>query len=261
MIYSVDCGRSSLKLVCATKMFHFPAYIGEWRERKLKSTYGGEIELEYEGEKYFVGDLAKNESEFVRSMMTDSKAHEDTLLLVLTALHKAGASGSVKVMTGLPVDQHTDEEKEKLKTLLKGDHVVKVNGIEREINIDRVEVAIEGGAAFWSNPLPGKVRILDAGSKTVNYLTMQNKRYVDRESGTLPFGFDTNKSNDIKQISNRIAGEVSKKWKSNDKVLLVGGKAKELQHHMSRYFQDMEVAPNHLYANAKGFYKIGTTLL
>jgi plasmid segregation protein ParM len=261
MIYSVDCGRSSLKLVSATKMFHFPAYIGEWRERRLKNVYRDDIELEYEGERYFVGALAKNESEFVRSMMTDSKAHEDTLLLVVTALHKAGAEGSVKVMTGLPVDQHTEEEKQKLKNLLIGDHLVKVNGVEREIHIARVEVAIEGGAAFWSNPLPGKIRILDAGSKTVNYLTMQNKRYIDRESGTLPFGFDTNKTNDIKQISNRIAGEVSKKWKSDDKVLLVGGKAKELQHYMSQYFNDMEVAPNHLYANAKGFYKIGAALL
>jgi plasmid segregation protein ParM len=242
-------------------MFHFPSYIGEWRERKLKSSIRDDIELEYQGEKYFVGDLARDESEFVRSMMTDSKAHEDTLLLVLTALHKAGAEGSVKVMTGLPVDQHTEYEKSKLKSLLIGPHLVKVNGVEKEINIERVEVAIEGGAAFWSNPVPGKVRIIDAGSKTVNYLTMQNKRYIDRESGTLPFGFDTNKTNDIKQISNRIAGEVSKKWKSEDSVLLVGGKARELQIHLSQYFKNMDVAPNHLYANAKGFYKIGTALL
>jgi plasmid segregation protein ParM len=261
MIFGVDCGRSSVKVVAVNKMFHFPSFIGEWRERKLVSDHGENIELEYAGEKYFVGNLAKYESEFVRSMMTDSKVHEDTLLLILTALHKAGAVGGVKVITGVPVDQHTEEEKRRIKSLLIGSHRVKVNNQEREINIERVEVAIEGGSAFWSYPLPGTVRIIDAGSKTVNYVTMQNKRYIDRESGTLPFGFDTNKTSDLKQISNRIAGEVSKKWRSEDKVVLIGGKAKELYHHMSPYFKDLEVMPNHLLANAKGFYKIGAALL
>jgi plasmid segregation protein ParM len=261
MIFGIDCGRSSVKVVSASKVFYFPSCIGEWRERRLISDHGESIELEYAGEKYFVGNLAKYESEFARSMMTDSKAHEDTLLLILTALHKAGAVGNVKVITGVPVDQHTEEEKRRLKSLITGSHRVKVNNQERDINIERVEVAIEGGSAFWSHPLPGTVRIIDAGSKTVNYVTMQDKRYVDRESGTLQFGFDTNKTNDIKQISNRIAGEVSKKWRSSDKVLLVGGKAGELQQYMNQYFKDMEVVPNHLYANAKGFYKIGTALL
>lgn len=261
MVVSVDCGRSGVKVVTAAKYFSFPSYIGEWRERRLVSDHGDSIEMEYQSERYFVGTLAKYESEFARSMMTDSKAHEDTLLLILTALHLAGAIGDVKVITGVPVVQHTDEEKRRLKALLQGLHRVKVNRQEREINIVRVEVAIEGGAAFWANPMLGTVRILDAGSKTINYVTMQDKRYIDRESGTLPFGFDTNKSNDTKQICNRIVGEVSKKWRADDKLLLVGGKAKELHQYLSPYFKNLELAPNYLFANARGFYKIGAALL
>lgn len=261
-IVGVDAGRFKVKVWYSNSHFDFYSNLGEYREFEFQDERGkDDIIGEYRGRKFTGGTLARDESEFVRSMMTDSKAHEDTLLLVLTALHKAGAEGSIKVMTGLPVDQHTDDEKSKLKSLLMGSHVVKVNGVKREIRIEQVEVAIEGGAAFWSNPLPGKVRIIDAGSKTINYLTMQDKRYIDRESGTLPFGFDTNKSNDIKQISNRMAGEVSKKWRSDDRVLLVGGKAEDLKDYMSEHFTGMEIVANPLYANAKGFFKIGRALL
>jgi plasmid segregation protein ParM len=259
-IVGIDCGRSSVKAVTDGKVISFPSRIGEWRERRLVTSHGNDIELEYGGERYFAGDLAERESDFVRSMMTDSKANEDTLLLTLIALGRAGVNGNVTVVTGVPVAQHTPSEKRRIKELLAGEHRFTLNNTVCNVNIERVEVAVEGGAAFWTEPRGGTVRILDAGAKTINYVTMRDKSYVDRDSGTLPFGCDTNKSNDVRQLTARIAGEVSRKWNEKDTVLLVGGKANEIFTHITRYFPNTHVMDNAKFANARGYYRLGASL-
>lgn len=260
MIIGLDCGRSSVKVVGANQFFSFPSLLGEWRERRLANSHGNDLEVEYKGVRYFAGDLAKYESEFARSMMTETKAHDDTLLLMLIAIAKTGLN-RVKVVTGVPVNQHKESEKGAIRKMLMGKHSLNLNGRYHEVSVERVEVAVEGGAAFWVKPSSGKVRILDAGAKTVNYVTIWDKRYIDMDSGTLSFGLETNKSNDLRQIVNRIVGEVAKKWEQGDKVLLTGGKAKEMHYHFSEYFPNSEVMDNSLYANAKGYYALGVSLL
>lgn len=261
MIIGLDCGRSRVKAVTANKILSFPAILGEWRERRLINSHGDDMEVEFRGERYFAGTLAENESEFYRSMMTDTKAHNDFLILSLLGMVRANVGASVNVVTGVPVGQHIEEEKEAIKSLLKGYHRIAVNGKQHAIHVKNVEVAVEGGAAFWSQPTDGLVHVIDSGSKTVNYVTMKNRRYIDRDSGTLPFGCDTNKSNDVGQLANRIVGEVSKKWSKDETIYLTGGKADELLPYIARYFPNTFVINNPLYANARGYYTIGKALI
>jgi len=261
MIVGLDIGRSSVKVFTGDKMEHFPSYLGEWRKRKLSSEHKDDIEVEFQGEKYFAGMLAQNESEFARSMMTEEKAHADTLLLALIALHRVTTEANI--ITGLPVYLHDTERKNALKQLLRGNGKweITVNGVRKTISVPRIEVAVEGGAAFWSSPRDGLVRVIDAGSRTVNYVTLKDKRYVDRDSGTLPFGFGTTISGDLRQMAARIAGELGRKWRETDAVLVAGGRAEELAKELKQYFPQTETFTNPLFANAIGYYRIGRKLL
>lgn len=205
-------------------------------------------------------------------MLVDTKVTYDALLLALIALHQTGQT-NFDVVTGVPVSLHDKNNKGSLIKLLTGRWEIEVNGVTRKINIHRVRVAVEGGGAFWSNPKDGLVRIVDGGSKTINYITMLNRRYVDRDSGTLNFGFDTNKSSDVQSLVDRVAGELGKKWKQDDEVFTVGGEADRLAEYLQTYFPkartfhdqrvanvgDEEIDLN-LFSNAMGYYQIGRTL-
>ncbi|MGU3469877.1 ParM/StbA family protein [Paenibacillus sp. D51F] len=220
----LDVGRNGVKAFNGNQTLFIPSVVGEWRERRLVSSREDDIEVMFRGERYFIGSLALNESEFHRHMMTDNKAHADTLLLALTAIHRAGMP-NVHVTTGLPVEFHDPAAKAAMSDLLTGKWDIEVNGEARTIRILNVKVAVEGGGAFWSAPVDGLVRIIDAGSKTVNFVTMRDRRYVDRDSGTLPFGFNTTNADNPQQMAARIAGELSKKWEAGDNVFICGGRA------------------------------------
>ncbi|MCS1350334.1 ParM/StbA family protein [Mechercharimyces sp. CAU 1602] len=261
MLVAVDCGRSEVKVVHRHGKFAFPAVIGEWRKLNIGKKRENEIEVVYEGERLFIGDLAVRESEFHRSMMTDTKAHEQTLILTLVAVYQANTVGKVSVVTGLPVELHSDDEKASMKKLITGKHRIEVNGISRLIQIEEVVVCIEGGGAFWANPQRGLVRIIDVGAKTVNFLTLKDKEYIDRESGTLQFGGDTTKTRSAKHLAERICGEVAKKWSAEDTVITAGAMANDLIPHFKRHFPNVTAVPDPKYANAQGFYEIGKRLL
>jgi plasmid segregation protein ParM len=271
-VAGLDLGRRTVKIFTGSSYVSFPAVVGEWRELKLKNDYGSKaFDCRYKGDSFFVGTLAENESEFYRQMLIEDKATHDALLLALVALHQTDLT-DVDIVTGLPVSIHDDKNKEALINLLTGMHDVEVNGTKKVINIHRVRVAVEGGGAFWSEPKDGMVRIIDGGSKTINYVTMNNRKYVDRDSGTLLFGFDTNKSSDYKQMANRIAGELGRKWDKMDLVFTVGGRAEELADSLKNYypriqpFQTRRMLHNgeevdlNMFANAVGYFNIGRAL-
>ncbi|WP_263314549.1 hypothetical protein, partial [Enterobacter hormaechei] len=55
----------------------FSSFIGEYRDRKLVSSFGSDdMIFEYKGQMGFAGTLAKMESETGGSRKGDSKAHE-----------------------------------------------------------------------------------------------------------------------------------------------------------------------------------------
>ena len=272
-VVGLDLGRRNIKVFTGHQFITFPAVVGEWREIKLANDLPkGGFWGTFQGKRFFAGVLAEEESEFPRQMLVDNKATPDALLLALIALHQTNMT-DFDVVTGVPVSLHDPENKLALIKLLQGSWEIEVNGVLRRVNIHRVRVAVEGGGAFWSNPKDGLVRIVDGGSKTINYITMRNRRYVDRDSGTLNFGFDTNKTNDPSNLVARIAGELGKKWSSNDEVYTVGGEAESLAEYLRPYFPRVRVFQENrkvlnngqlidlnLFANAIGYYHIGRTV-
>ncbi len=107
--------------------------------------------------------------------------------------------------------------------MLLGSHDLTLNGVKKTIKINRVEVAAEGGAAFWSNPQTVLVRIIDAGSATINCASLVDGKYIDKDSFTINFGCNTTKSNDLYAMVRGIVAQTSKKWSPSDTVLVMGG--------------------------------------
>lgn len=274
MRLGIDSGNYCVKICGEKGLLHFNSAIGEAREIKLQQQHGyDDMVFEYEGERGFAGSLALYESEFGGSIMGLSKMHRDTKLRTLIGIHRYCEAYKVSdtefdIVVGQPIANHTIEEKEKIKSMLKGEHTIIVNGVEKTFTINKIEVAAEGVTSHWSNPRQGKVRILDIGSGTVNYATIIDSRYVDKDSGTLAFGVNTNKSDSIKSLSRGIATHTLKKWSANDKVLLVGGIAETILPHVKEYFPNADVLypifngqyVNPIYANAIAFYIVAVNI-
>jgi plasmid segregation protein ParM len=152
--------------------------------------------------------------------------------------------------------------------MVKGWHTIIVNGVEKSFHIRNCEVAAEGVSSFYSNPTNGLVRILDIGSGTVNYSTVLDGRFIDKDSGTLPFGVNTNKTNNLQALSRGIATHTLKKWTPKDKVFVVGGIAETILPHLKGYFPNVEVLYpifnqqyiNPIFANAIAFYIVGVSI-
>lgn len=261
MIIAVDCGRSYVKVITEGKSFLFPSKVSGWRKRNYRQELPGDLEMEYQGRRWFVGKLAEREGEFTRQAMQDSKAVEETLILTLTALHQAHAQGRITLVTGLPIGNFTDVEQKAIKRLLEGPHRVAVNGVERSFYVENVYSTIEGGGAFFSTPRMGLVRIIDIGAKTTNYATFRDKVFIDRESGTLPVGWETVKVSNIKEMADLIAGTLSKTWSSRDVVMLVGGMARKLEPYIREHFHHAFAVDDPQMANVRGYYEIGRAFL
>lgn len=105
--------------------------------------------------------------------------------------------------------------------MLLGSHDLTLNGVKKTIKINRVE----GGAAFWSNSQTVLVRIIDAGSATINCASLVDGKYIDKDSFTINFGCNTTKSNDLYAMVRGIVAQTSKKWSPSDTVLVMGGAA------------------------------------
>jgi plasmid segregation protein ParM len=268
MIVGVDGGNNEVKVAGPLGLDKFCAAIGEYQERNLENNHGDGMVWEYNGRKGFAGTLALIESDFGGSIMGDSKAHDDAKIRVLLALHRYSNSTTYEIVVGQPISKHTPEEKAAIKKMLTGTHTLTVNGVTKTFTITKCEVAAEGGAAFLSNPVHGLHRIIDVGSATVNCATLLNLRYVNRDSKTLPFGFNTIRNKDLNELARGIYSRMSKRWKKDDSVFLVGGIAEMLLEPIREYFPNAQLLRpvlrneyhSPIYANAIGFYNIGRAL-
>jgi len=284
-VIGIDVGRNRVKAVSKDDRVDFPSVVGEWQDRNL--TAGGNFEVTVDGHKTFIGDLAIRESYCLREMATESKVHQESKILFLTALALLTKDGEpVNVVTGLPVAQHTPAGKNEFKKLLEGMHNVEINGKRKHIIINEIGIVPESGGAYWHCVLDPhgqignsfiagqKARIVDVGSRTVNFCTIDRREYIDRDSGTLPYGVielmnaDKESRDDVMSVgeevkehfARRIAGDLSKKWlkyvPDDDLVLLTGGGSILLGQYLSRYFMVNQLVDT-VFANAEGFYKMG----
>lgn len=262
-LVAVDTGRSGTKVVTDGMRDYFPSVLGEFRELRLERKMNRtDMVIEYKGQRYYVGEVARDESVSGAQMMVKTKAHQDTKIFALAALHHVVPNGAhLFVVTGEPIDNHTGGEKLRMKQLLLGSHDITVNGEEKHFDIVRVEVAAEGATAGWALHRPGRYHIVDAGSRTVNFATMDGGRWIDRLSGSMDFGLETVQNISLSMFARMTIAELSRRVGSLAPIVLVGGKADALVEYMEQYTSDVEAHPDPLYANANAFYALGVKAL
>lgn len=273
----IDVGRKLTKVATEHGVKVFPSVVGEYREMKIGSTR--DYVTSIDGQRYFVGDMA-DESYYRREMSTESKIHEETKTLFLTALATTGVGifDEFTVATGLPVTQHDEETKAKLNALLRGNFQVSLNGgPEKMIRVERLAIVPEGAATFYNELLDdeGKIRrqellrygsllVIDVGSRTVNYVELVGGRYRDRNSGTLPYGakeLDLRDSVEARHaFARRIVGDLSERLPDLshvEKFLLTGGGTKKIGCYLQQMLNNAEVVSDPITANVCGFRKLG----
>jgi plasmid segregation protein ParM len=275
MRLGIDAGNYKVKVAGEFGLMDFISAIGESREINLQQIHGqDDMYFEYQGETGFAGSLALYESEFGGSIMGDTKAHIDTKLRTIIGIHRYITLYQIEdkefdIILGQPISKHNPIEKTKIKEMIKGWHTITVNGVEKSFQIRNIEVAAEGVSSYWSSPQSGLVRILDVGSGTVNYSSvLEGGRFLDKDSGTLPFGVNTNKTDNLQALSRGIATHVLKKWSPQDKTFVVGGIAEQILPHLKGYFSNIDILRpiynqqyvNPIYANAVAFYIVAVNI-
>lgn len=281
LILGIDAGNFKAKVASVHGVDSFKTNICGWFERDVEETFGeDDMSFEIDGKKGYAGSIAEAEDEFGDgTRYGDSKAHSETKIRVLLAIHRYMekynlAASSVYIVTGQPIATHKEGEKQQIIDLLKGKHDYVVNGKRRKITIEDVKVSPEGSGAFWSNPQPGTVRIIDVGSGTVNMGTISDKKFIHKSSGTMDTGMETMKNkNDLDGMARGIVQATTKlKWKKDDTVLICGGIANLMLPHIQKHYANAEVlkpmlktenetvTKKPIYANAIAFYTIAKGL-
>lgn len=184
-VISIDDGGSTTGVV--TKKHHeiFSSVKGVYGDRNLTEATGKhDYIVEYKGEKYVMGTLAKYDCALPLEMHTKSKQNLFFDLSVLVSIHQFGYLSNY-LITSVPIKMHNTEEKMGRINRLKKSHTIKVNGITKTFAITDVSVAPETAVAFWINQPEGKTRYIDLGSRTIGWATTINddgeNRFIDTE--------------------------------------------------------------------------------
>lgn len=276
IVIGVDAGNYMAKTAGPYGIDSYRTSICDWFQRDFVESFGdGDMEFEIDGRKGYAGPIAEYEDVFGGGgMYGDTKAHEDTKIRTLLALHRyvnmyCPDVNTVKLVTGQPIASHNEVEKNKLKAMLQGSHEFTVNGKSQYLYIEEVGIAAEGTGAFWSNPQMGKIRVIDIGSGTVNAATISNKKIINNASATFNFGMETI-GRGVDSMARGIIQETTKlRWERSDIVCVCGAVAHEILPYIQKHYPNSQVmspllnaiggieitGPSH--ANAVGFYEIG----
>lgn len=264
LIAPIDTGRDTIKLINKKQ---FRSVVGDWQKRNLSNE--GDYEVTINDEKFFVGDLAISESITPREMTTESKIHSETKILFLTALYLTTTDENPIVITGVPITQFLPETKAEFEKLLFGCYDIKINDqTTRHFNINNITIVPEGAASFWyalskNKQLEfGKKRIIDIGSRTINFATLNGKKYINKDSGTLSYGCLKLKDDKIthEQLANKIIADLSQKWleyNSDDVILLTGGGSLLIGEILKAHYKNCLQIENPVFANVEGYYRMG----
>jgi len=274
MLLGVDIGYSTTKLIGQYTELKFASIVGTGRERNFTSSKDTDIELEYQGRRYFIGNLAKRESWDATMAFDRNKVnHMNTKLLLLAALGQA-SKGEVWITTGLPISDYREQRK-LLAQALPGCYKIRINGEEKIIIIKDVIVFPQALGALFA--ISDKIKhnkrtgIIDIGFKTTDFAVLEDGLiYNDRLSRSIDTGISTAyemtaleqnidfmevefaDDKALQAVAIKIQDSIKRVWRDTyfDMVYLCGGGGIALQN----YFPDAILLPNAQFKNAEGFY-------
>lgn len=264
-VIAIDNGGSSTCVITSKIFENFPSVKGLYGNRTLTDIYEKhDYIVEYKGEKYVMGTLAKYDCKYPLQMHSDTKQNIFFDLSVLVALHQFGYKENY-LLVSVPISMHTDEEKYGVIDRLLGTHEIRVNEVMKRVTVADVKIAPETAVAFWVHEPEGKTRFIDLGSRTVGYATTIFEdginRFIDTESGVFKGkGLEALDSEYNHQaLSDYVCGKLLAIWDKDDTVFLLGGGANDrsLVASIRGYFNNVKILNSPTMANAIGMYRLG----
>jgi len=194
IVGAIDWGYSYTKQIGNGDRRIFPSVVGNGYDKSF--SLGGKTqieELEIKTDKhYFIGDNAKRNSKlFYNGVQQNRFSDESFKALMSTSLGlMCPMNDKLKLVTGLPPKFYSSNKKELKETLL-GEHRFELNGIERVVVIDKVQVLpqLVGTAIDLMYDKFGQVNrsglgdktfgIIDPGFGTTDYAIISKGEYRD----------------------------------------------------------------------------------
>lgn len=196
-IYPVgfDAGNSETTVViytatCERQTMTMPSYVGRGSSHELKRfrQMGGSTNVFQPGEfvlicpeidhaEYFIGTLAMNQSRTAISARGDINRYWSSfaLRLLLTAIGALipDIEFEVAVVTGIPIETYSDQNRRKVRSALEGEHRLTLNGRERLAVVSVETVIMEGAGAMiaYGDERPIRQAVIDIGGRTTDLYT------------------------------------------------------------------------------------------
>lgn len=274
-ILGIDGGNFQTKVANQHGVFFFnSAMLDNYEISSVTQRYGEDDMLwRYDGLEGVAGTIATYEGSYGDNRQYgETKNHFFGQLRILLAVHQFVQSESVEIVIGQPFSKHQQDKEEMINSLQRKHPPLTVNGVKKNIHIQRVSVSMEGAAAFYSTPIKeSAIRLIDIGSGTVNCMSFRNGIMVKDQSTTLPFGTESKLNGEEANLSiliNAIHRSMTKVWKNNDYVYVCGGVAEQSLPQMKRLYPNAKLLQPMLptrgishsvhpkFANAVGMYRI-----
>ena len=170
-----------------------------------------EYVIEYEGQEYYLGELAENEGKNATTAHGASdrywSRHSLLLLLTLAAALIPERQCELRVVTALPVTLYrTKENRSLVKKALEGWYPFRFNGRDREVLIKVGAVVMEGmGALIQYGEETGKQAVIDIGERTIDLLAADGQTPLASLCDGDILG--------VGQISDELVREVKQRYK------------------------------------------------
>ena len=272
IVLGLDAGSNYIKAVGKEGCDTFLSAINGAKDLLMKKNYENNegMQFEFEGQKYFAGQLAIHENRANPFMRGGSKANEEVYLRIrfgiaryLYLFHNnekaVGTTGrktatsvsgvqELVVCVGQPYSLNREAEQLKMKEELEKEHTVKIwdgkwNEKTITFKIAKLVIASEGPASYYSlPPTEDTMNIIDVGSGTINMSCFIDGRLINQSSDTLPFGMmetDT-KKRDITEVVSSINKKANEKeWDYNTTTYLVGGATSLLAPKLKKVFPNL----------------------
>lgn len=261
MLVGCDIGKYQSRFVYSPlAQFVFKSKLYVYRPLRVDNKLSqNDLIIEFKGEKYLGGDLGEREGEIPYQFVDTSKAHLTTLINLLAGLHRL-PSNIYKIVLGCPISIRDDREKNRLKQLVRGVHKITVNGVEKIIKIEAVEVGPEGAAGYYSESKHQDCQGIDFGSTTTNYFYIAGKKFIDKRSGTFPIGAENSVTVDRAGLIKVMYSQLVTKFDRDRPTMLMGGLAQNMMPYVREYYPGAYVVSDPIFATARGLYQIARAI-
>ena len=207
MLRAVDVGFGRIKALSETREIEYPSAVGSFRPIRFStgmdncSDIKNRLCVEFEGKRYFIGDIAYKQSSPRVTMSSNRFTSQEGMALMMSALVLLSNNQyeDIKLITGLPVNDYAGL-KDKYKSTLLGKHYIQLinpDGSEGQFyafNIEEVKIfpqpvgtifdsVLDNTGKIYNRKLAGrKIAVLDIGKYTVDLALTDGLQFVDKSS-------------------------------------------------------------------------------